>query len=172
MKIAVVSDSHGNVANFKKIVQWLNKEDIKLILHCGDIGNPESLKESLADFSGEFFGVFGNMDKDFKIFIEEYNKIPRVKIEEKILETEIPSADSGQVKKIAITHYPEEARNLAETGRYDLVFYGHTHKPWEEKVGNCQLINPGESAGQFYKPTFAVYDIATGELELKILEKL
>ena len=166
MKIAIVSDSHGNMANFKKIVQWLNKEDIKLILHCGDIGNLESLKESLADFSGEFFGVFGNMDKDFKILVQKYNKIKNVKIEEKILKTEING------KKIAITHFPEEAKKLAKTKKFDLVFYGHTHKAWEEKVGNCRLINPGESAGQFYKPTFAVYDTATGELELKILEKL
>lgn len=166
MKIAIVSDSHGNVANFKKIAQWLNKENIKLILHCGDIGSPESLKESLEDFSGEFFGVFGNMDRDYKILIEEYNKIPRVKIKEKILETEING------KKIAITHFPEEAKNLAESGKYDLVFYGHTHKPWEEKINNCRLINPGESAGQFYKPTFAIYDTEKDFLELKILEKL
>lgn len=166
MKIAIVSDSHGNVANFKKIVQWLNKEKISLILHCGDIGNLESLKESLADFPGQFFGVFGNMDKDFKILVKDYNKIKNVKIEEKILETEIDR------KKIAITHFPEEAKKLAESGNYNLVFYGHTHKPWEEKIGNCRLINPGESAGQFYKPTFAVYDTATDKLELKILEKI
>lgn len=172
MKIAIVSDSHGNVANFKKIVQWLNEEKIGLILHCGDIGSLESLKESLAGFSGEFFGVFGNMDKDFKTEISEYLKIPGVRISEKILETEIPSANSGQVKKIAITHKPEEAKNLAESGKYDLVFYGHTHRAWEEKFNNCRMINPGEVAGQFYKPTFAVYDTATDELELKILEKL
>ncbi len=176
MKIAIVSDSHGNVANFKKIVNWLNKEKISLILHCGDIGSPESLKEFLEEFSGEFFGVFGNMDKDFKILIGEYNKISRVKIEENVLEIETgnpPSPDGyGEAKKIAITHFPKEAKNLAESQEYDLVFYGHTHKPWEEKIGNCRLINPGESAGQFYKPTFAVYDTATGNLELKILEKL
>ncbi len=173
MRIAIVSDSHGNVANFKKIVQWLNKEKIGLVLHCGDIGSPENLKEALADFSGSFFGVFGNMDKDFKILIDEYNKIPRVEINEKIFETELGG------KKIAITHKPADAKNLAESGKYDLVFYGHTHRAWEEKVlvsseltRTCRMINPGEVAGQFYKPTFAVYDIATGELELKILEKL
>lgn len=166
MKIAIMSDSHGNAANFKRIVQWLNKENVKLILHCGDIGSPESLKESLEEFSGEFLGVFGNMDKDFKILVEEYNKIPRVKIEEKNLETEVDG------KKIAITHFPEDAHWLAESEKYDLVFYGHTHKAWEEKINNCRLINPGESAGQFYKPTFAVYDTATDLLELKILEKL
>jgi len=176
MKIAIVSDTHGNVANFKKAVDWLNKENIQLILHCGDIGSPESLKESLADFKGDFLGALGNMDKDFKILIEEYNKIPRVKISEDILETEIAG------KSIAITHKPEKARQLAEKGSpsslgssgqvYDLVFYGHTHKPWEEKIGSCRLINPGELAGQFYKPSFAIYDTDTDKLELKILEKL
>ena len=34
------------------------------------------------------------------------------------------------------------------------------------------MINPGELAGQFYKPTFAVYDRTTEKLELKILERL
>ena len=166
MKITIISDTHGNVANFKKAVDWLNKEDIRIILHCGDIGSPESLEESLADFKGEFFGVFGNMDKDFKILIEEYNKIPRVKINEDILGTEIDK------KKIAITHFPEEAKKLARSARFDLVFYGHTHRPWDEKIGECHMINPGELAGQFYKPTFATYDTTTGNLELKILEKL
>ena len=174
MKFAIVSDSHGNVAYFKKIAQWLNEENIKIILHCGDIGNPESLKESLADFRGEFFAVFGNMDADFKILIGEYNKIPRVKIETEVLKIKIEN------KSIALTHFPEEARKLAEkrnpsrpSGQaYNVVFYGHTHRPWEEKVGNCRLVNPGESAGQFYKPTFAVYDTAEDKLHLKILEKL
>ena len=188
MKIAIISDTHGNVANFRKAVGWLNNQEIQIILHCGDIGNPESLKESLVDFKGEFFGVFGNMDKDFKILIEEYNKIPRVEIKEDIFEKVIggnpPShkASEGQ-RKIAFTHFPDEAKKLAQSGKYNLVFYGHTHRPWEEKVpvrrsseseggGECRMINPGELAGQFNKPTFAIYDTETDNLELKILEKL
>src|SRR3989344_4911983 len=166
MKFAIISDTHGNVANFKKVVDWLNKENIQLILHCGDIGNPESLKESLADFKGEFFGVFGNMDKDFKILLEEYNKIPGVEINEDVFEKEIDK------KRIAFTHFPDMAKKLAQSGKFDVVFYGHTHRPWEEKVGECRMINPGELAGQFQKPTFAIYDTETDNLELKILEKL
>ena len=174
MKIAIVSDTHGNVANFRKAVGWLNKENIQTILHCGDIGNPESLKESLADFKGEFFGVFGNMDKDFSAQggpasgwkIEEYNKIPGVEIKEDIFETEIGN------KRIAFTHFPQTAKKLAQSEKFDVVFYGHTHRPWEEKINECRMINPGELAGQFNKPTFAVYDTETDNLELKILEKL
>ena len=51
-------------------------------------------------------------------------------------------------KKIAVVHYPEKARALAESGKYEMVFYGHTHKPWEERIGQCRLVNPGELAGQ------------------------
>jgi len=166
MKFAIVSDTHGNVANFKKAIKWMQKQNIQLILHCGDIGNPESLKESLENFKGEFFGVFGNMDADYKILVEEYNKIQNVKIVEKVLETKIEN------KNIAITHKPDDAKKLAESQKFDLVFYGHTHKPWEEKVGNCRFINPGELAGQIFKPTFAIYDTETDLLELKILENL
>lgn len=174
MKVAIISDTHGNVANFKKVVKWLNSQNIKLILHAGDIGSLESLKESLEDFGGEFFGVLGNMDKDYKILIDEYNKIPRVKIKEDTLETEVEG------KRIAINHLPHKAKQLAESGKYDFVFYGHTHRPClvrrilGEGGGRkeCLLINPGELAGQFYKPCFAVYDTETDKLELKILEKL
>ncbi|MBI2053791.1 MAG: metallophosphoesterase [Candidatus Staskawiczbacteria bacterium] len=166
MKIAIISDTHDNVANFKKAVDWAGKNNISLILHAGDIGSPESMKESLADFSGQFFGVLGNMDIDYKILIEEYNKISGVKVNEDVLETQIED------KKIAITHYPEKARDLAESGAYDMVINGHTHKPWEEKIGLCKIINPGELAGQMYKPTFAVYDTDKDNLELKILEKI
>jgi uncharacterized protein len=69
-------------------------------------------------------------------------------------------------------HYPEIAKKLAESGNYDAVFYGHTHRPWEETIGSCRLVNPGELAGQRYKPCFAIYDTETDKLELKILEKM
>ena len=82
-------------------------------------------------------------------------------------------------KRIAFTHFPDVAKKLAQSGKFDLVFYGHTHRPWDEKVISrdgknieCHMINPGELAGQFYKPTFAVYDTTSGSLELKILEKI
>jgi uncharacterized protein len=73
--------------------------------------------------------------------------------------------------KIAFCHFPEVAKELAETGKYNLVFYGHTHKPWMETLNNhCQLINPGTLGGVFQKATFASYDTTTNKLELKILE--
>jgi len=113
-----------------------------------------------------------------QIFVHDIKMNTKI---EDVLETEIDK------KKIAITHFPDAAKKLAQSGRYDVIFYGHTHRAWDELVlrtsaelsrtpgaegKKCHMINPGELAGQFYKPTFAVYDIKTGDLELKILEKI
>ncbi len=153
MKFAIVSDTHNNWANLKKALEWIKKEDIQLVLHCGDICNQEIMDEAKKLFDGQIKYVKGNGDYDLP-------KIPDS------LEVEFNS------KKIGFVHYPAEAKKMAQSGKYDLVFYGHTHRAWDEKIGNTHMINPGELAGQFYKPTFAVYDTSNGKLELKILEKL
>ena len=152
MKIAILSDTHNNWANFKKAIGWINKEKIRVILHCGDICNQETIDDAIKIFDGEMEFVKGNGDWNVEL--------------PESLELEIDG------KKIGLVHFPNEAKKMAQSGKFDLVFYGHTHRPWDEKIGNTHLINPGELAGQFYKPTFAVYDTATGKLELKILEKL
>jgi uncharacterized protein len=152
MRIAIISDTHNNLATAKKITDWLNKEKIKLLLHCGDISTQDTVSEIEKNFKGEVKFAKGNADFDL----------------------DIPEKQELQIegKKIAFCHFPELAKELAGTGKYDFVFYGHTHQPWQEKIKNCYLVNPGEAAGQFTKPTFALYDPATGKLELKILELL
>ncbi len=161
MKFAIVSDTHDNIKNFDKIIGFLNTQNIMTMLHCGDICNQEIIDHGNKNFKGEIIYVKGNGDYEL----------------DTISDTQELDLDH---KKVAMVHYPELAKKLAESGKYDLVFYGHTHRPWEEKVGNpstgsgrvCRLVNPGEVAGQRYKPTFAIYDTETDTLELKILETL
>ena len=74
--------------------------------------------------------------------------------------------------KIGFAHTPKDARKLAESSQFNIVFYGHTHKPWEESINGCKMVNPGNMAGVFYKATFAVFDIESGNLSLKIVENL
>ena len=153
MKFAIISDTHDNMANFNKVINFLHKEKINTILHCGDICNQDTIDEAVRNFKGEITFVRGNGDYD----LQEISESMVIKL-------------GG--KNIFFVHYPEIAKTKAESGIYDLVFYGHTHRPWEERVGNCRLVNPGETAGQRYKPTFAIYDTETDKLELKILELL
>ena len=152
MKIAIMSDTHDNLATTKKVVDWLNKEKISLLLHCGDINSQEAINEINNNFKGEVKFAKGNADMGL----------------------DIPEKDEIKIdnRKIAFCHFKEPAIKLCESGKYDIVFYGHTHKPWEEKINNCRMINPGEMAGQFTKATFAIFDTQTEELQLKIVERL
>lgn len=168
MKIAIISDSHDNLATLEKALTWLNKEEIKTVIHCGDVCAPGTLKEMSRLFPGEIHLVFGNVDGDpySMLKAKEKGELPNV----------VFHGDAGELnaggKKLAFCHKPLPAQGLAASGKYDLVFYGHTHQPGEEKVGNCRIINPGTLAGMFSKATFAIYDTETDLLELKLVEKL
>lgn len=153
VKFAIVSDTHDNTTNFNKVIDFLNAEKIDTIVHCGDITNQETIDEATKKFKGTIAFVRGNGDFDL-------DNVP-----------DTIELDLGG-KRVTAVHYPDLAKKLAESGKYDLVFYGHTHRPWEERIGPCRLVNPGELAGQRYKPCFALYDTDTDKLELKILEKM
>ena len=173
MRLAIVADSHDNILNIKKTLHWLNKEKIKLLIHCGDLTSKKTFKVLAKNFSGKIFLSFGNADNFEKIFRQKsfndrcffYHDFGRMKVGKKF---------------IAFTHLPKIAKKLAKSGEYDLVFYGHTHKPWlkvlKVKVGDkfkiVRLVNPGNLAGLFYKATFALFDTRKDSLELKILESI
>lgn len=152
MKFAIVSDTHDNMGNFNKAINFLNAQKIEVMLHCGDICNQQAINEATQNFKGKIYFVRGNGDYDLDAVPEK-------------MELGLDK------KKIFFNHYPDIAKKAAESKKYDLVFYGHTHRPWEEKIGKCRLVNPGELAGQRYKPCFAIYDTQTDKLELKILER-
>lgn len=166
MKIAIISDTHDNVPNLEKALLWMKENNIEQLIHCGDLCAPSILIKTIApNFAGTIHMVFGNVE-DRELTFEKAKVFPNVKHYGDLGEVEIGG------KKMAFIHYPEKANELAESGKYDLVFYGHNHKPWEEIVNHCRLINPGTLAGLFNKATFAVYDTESDKLELKILELL
>ena len=166
MKIAIISDTHDNLANFKKAISLIKKEKIKILIHCGDIFEPETIKEALKDFSRKAHFVLSDVDEDyFKNLEKDYFKdFPNLKIWQKFGGIEISK------KKIAFTHLPRTVFKLAFSKKYDIIFYGHLHKPWEMKVRGVKLVNPGNLAGIFFRASFAIYDTKSNELELKILK--
>lgn len=75
-------------------------------------------------------------------------------------------------KKIGICHEPWRRTNVLEKGECDIIFYGHTHEPWEEKFMGVKSLNPGTLGGMFLNSTFAVWDMDRDEFELKRTESL
>jgi uncharacterized protein len=160
MKIAIIADTHDNLPCFKKAMDWIKSKKIKLLIHCGDVSKEEVLKEALSDFAGRIYLCRGNCDLD------DFKGIPKLKVFDEFGEIKLVN------KKIAFSHFPKTALDLANSGKYKVVFYGHDHKPWIKEIGKTKLANPGNLAGVYYKATFAVYDTKADKLELKILEKL
>jgi len=178
MKIVIISDSHDNVPNIDKMLGYVKKEGIKIMLHCGDVCAPSVLKYLANNFKGDIYLVFGNVDGDREM-MKKYGKgFENLHV--------LGEEGSPEIKrlpvKVGLTHYPGRAKEMAKTGKHDIIFYGHDHKPWlsfakatankEKKVKKVQLVNPGTLAGLFQKATFAVWDTDNNKLELKILEIL
>src|SRR6266487_3228802 len=104
MKFAIVSDTHDNLANFKKAIDFLNGQKIEAMLHCGDICNQETIDEAVKNFKGKIYFVRGNENFD----------LPDV--------PETIKLELGG-RRIFFNHYPDIARKAAQSGKYDLVFY-------------------------------------------------
>ncbi|NMB48071.1 metallophosphoesterase family protein [Candidatus Kuenenbacteria bacterium] len=166
MKIAIISDLHDNLVNLEKFLAWAKANNIEELFVLGDLCAAATLKRVLAPgFIGHIHIVFGNVcDRENELAVAK--TFPHVTHSGDLAELIIDN------KKIALTHYPQKAKELATTEKNDFVFYGHTHKPWIEQIGSTTLANPGTLAGMFSKATFAVWDTTTGKLELKILELL
>ncbi len=166
MKIVIISDSHDNLPNIEKMLDWVLKNEIQIIIHCGDLAAPSVLvREFQPKFKGQFHFVHGN--------VADYELNEKIASE---FDNMTCHGNQGFLKidgkKIAFCHYPNQADKLAETGKYDLVFYGHDHKPWEKNIGKTKLFNPGTLAGMFNKATFAVYDTKADRAKLILLEKI
>jgi len=159
MKIAIISDTHDNLENLKKFFDFAKKKKIKILIHCGDVCNGETLKEIEKNFERIYLSL-GNADIKDSI-LKEAKKT-------KIFENE------GRIEienlKIGFCHmFNLKEKNLED---FDFYFFGHSHWPFLKKEGNCYLANPGNLAGLFYKATFAILDTKTKKIELKILEKI
>ncbi len=166
MKVAIISDSHDNIPNIEKAIEYINKNKVDAIIHCGDLAAPSIIKEEFGPkFSGPIHFVHGNV-ADRELNEKVAQKFSNVTLHGDVGELTLEN------KRIAFCHHPQTAKELAATGKYDIIFYGHSHIPWEEQVGKTKLLNPGTLAGMFNKATFAIYDTVTDKAQLILLEKI
>lgn len=172
MKIGIISDSHDNLTNLKVALNYFEHQKIKTVIHAGDLCFVDTLKYLLKNFSGKLFLVEGNGDDEAEKFFALEKQFSNFKYSTNFGELELKNFT------IAFVHKPDQLNELAETEKYDLIIYGHTHKPWEKfittKINSkqVQLLNPGTLAGLFAKATFAVYDTTSRQAQLILLQHL
>ena len=152
MKIGIISDSHDAHQNVLKAVDVFNEQNVDYVLHAGDMVSPFTAKAFAEVKGAEFIAVFGNCDGE-KLFLKSTIENFGGKIYE--------DNYTGQIgnRRIFMTHKPGELESIADSGKYNLVIYGHTHKQDIRKVGNTLVINPGESTDWLTgSPAVVVFD--------------
>jgi hypothetical protein len=155
MKIGIMSDSHDNLPNIRKVLALFAAEGCGALIHAGDFVAPFAVKEILA-FAGPAYGVFGNNDGEKAGIMKLWQHVfcgPYL-------------FELGGLRILVCHDETELARAPYE--RIDVRIFGHDHKA-EVKEGRPLDINPGESGGWLYgKATCAVLD--TAGPKAKILE--
>tara|TARA_B100001559_G_C16492940_1_gene619291 strand:- start:1577 stop:2068 length:492 start_codon:yes stop_codon:yes gene_type:complete len=142
MLIGVVSDTHNNIKNIDRIISLFNDKEVDLVIHTGDITNPNSLKR-FTKLNCKFAGVLGNNDRSEPGLIEA--------AKENSLRLEAPPLELSEFKRnITIFHEPDSIANYLEENKdTDIVLHGHTHRYRNETLNGILFFNPGESAGIF-----------------------
>ena len=124
MKIGVISDTHNflddRVASIFKGVDH--------ILHAGDIGLPNILRE--LEQIAPVTSVSGNTDDPSFQFAE--TAVVQL-LDRKFLVHHI----------VAPHHLHESLKEKITRAQADVVVFGHTHKPFCEQIGGVLFFNPG-----------------------------
>jgi len=156
MRIGVVSDTHDRHEAVAEAVRLLLEQQVELILHCGDIESPETIRV-FRPVPTHF--VFGNWDKD------------RPKLTAAIKEIGGTHYDSfGALelagKRLAWVHSHErhQLRQLENADFFDYVFYGHTHVREQHRTGRTLVANPG-ALFRANPKTCIVLDVVSGEIK-------
>lgn len=156
MLIGIMSDTHDNLILVKKAIELFNNRKVGYVIHAGDYTSPFTLK-FFKELKCKYVGIFGNNDGDKLLLLERAEGNIRNQ----------PYIFTLNNRKIVVMHEHNVADALADSGHFDLVIYGHTHKPDVRKVKNTLVVNPGEVGSWLYgKATVALADLNKMEAEI------
>ena len=151
MKCIVISDSHGDSINIRRVLNM--HPDCEVLFFLGD--GLSDLEPFISNRNIAFLAVRGNCDRSFVLGDNAVKKTDSINIEG---------------RRVVFTHGDlygvkyglDGVKRLAAESFADVVLFGHTHQPLETYVpteeGGYYLFNPGALGG--YKPSFGVMNIS------------
>jgi len=157
MKIGIISDSHDNMGNIEKAVSIFKERKVELVIHAGDYVNPGAIRL----FQGvKLIGIFGNNDGEKLGILKAFEDI-NGELKGDFCELELDNL------KIAVYHGTvlEIKDALIDSGKYDVVVYGHTHIKENKTMGKTLVLNPGTCHGFGGKATLVIFDTQTKQPE-------
>ncbi|AEE16054.1 metallophosphoesterase [Treponema brennaborense] len=194
-RLLVVSDSHGEAEVLEKIITEFGS-DCDALIFCGDgvcdviacMDESVSDKKLAAALPPVIACVKGNGDAErYPIYGEEDEPSDGAGTERRVcryfeVQPRVLLRAAGRTVLVVhgnrhgVDFGTETLQSSAEVMDADMVFFGHTHRPYREENGATLLLNPGSCARPRggVPPTFAVvsvpgsterYDVEFFELE-------
>jgi len=135
MKIGIISDTHDGLANISRAAEVFRQRKVSFIFHAGDIEAADTAQMFAGINEAKFIAVYGNCDTERVYLAETIENFGG----------EIHETYNGQIdsRRIFMSHKPELATKAIQSGKFDLVIYGHTHKLDIRKAGKVLVVNPG-----------------------------
>ncbi len=154
LRIGVVADTHS-----RELPKMMIKDfkSVDLIIHAGDFCDTPDY-EALAGIK-QVKAVYGNMDTAAirKIF-------PRRQIFKLGVFTVGLFHGEGPPKTIL-----EKVKEEFQKDKVDIVIFGHSHQPLNQKEGNVLYFNPGSPNDTVFAPycTYGILEIANKDFSAK-----
>jgi uncharacterized protein len=162
MLIGILSDTHSNYDIVRRVRDILDQRQINEILHCGDIEDAETV-HLLEGLATQF--VLGNCDF----------AIPELRAAIKDVGSVLHDG-FGHIERdgcnVAWIHGHEQGRfrDLVNAQHFDFVFYGHTHRQEQHKIGKTEVVNPG-ALYRARDKSFAILDTKSRQVEIVMVEQ-
>ena len=157
MKIAIVSDIHDHTNHLLSAVVTAKELGCERMIFLGDMAHLRSFITLREEWSGPLDLVFGNNEYEWDEFMRYAETAPDTTLHGEYGELELDG------RRIFFCHLPSDVLRASASGRYDVIFYGHTHDARCEYHDGVLLANPGEVQGRQSVPSIGVYETRTGQ---------
>ena len=145
MKIGILSDAHDDIDNTNKAIDIFQENDVKAVIHAGDIISPPVITEfyRLTEKGVKLFGIFGNNDGEKRGLKNAFEIVGGELL-----------GDVGKIElgglKFCIYHGQDlkKKEKIIKSRKFDVFVFGHTHTKYPkgvdtEIINDTIVLNPG-----------------------------
>lgn len=163
MRIGILADTHDNLKNTRAALAYFRNASVTRLFHAGDISRPATVA-LFAGFDVTF--VRGNNDVDSAALRAAMRAIG--------VPGSLPLRWTGSLagKRLAMAHGMPRGplTALIESGRYEYIFHGHSHRRRDKRMGRARVLNPGALSGKYeYMRSIAIVDLAQDDVEFVLV---
>jgi putative phosphoesterase len=156
--IGILSDTHDNLTRVREAVRLFNDSSCDLVIHAGDFVAPFTV-EDLRNLHAPVKAVFGNCDGERVGLIRAFRGLGEI--------GKAPLKFTHAGLRFLVCHLDAPVDGHLASKAYDVVVFGHTHRPLAVRRDGALLVNPGEAGGWLRgKSTVALLDPAGPSAEI------